>query len=298
MAKRTKVPRASLAVTIPEDPDYVALMADHGGRAWGLFCALVIQARKLGNGGEFREPVEVIAWMIHWPVDDLRADLEQIARACRLNQNEPWILVENGRLIVRSFRTWNSRGGARPGAGRNSKGIQTAIKPGIKLNSKGSMPVPVPVSAPDAAHPPPPPPTPSACTAPTATTANGTGGGGGVAARLVGFGVSPGKANRLATLPAAQDPATLNRAMAQAGGGKSPQGLLAHLLEHPGEIQGDQDTAKSRANERRRAAALDQQIAARAEEARRARAELATPAEIAEELARSGLKSIAPEATT
>ena len=121
-----RVPRASLGVSILRDPDYVALMSmgKDGQQAFAAFVSIILAAKDLGNAGQFREPLQVVAAMIRWPADELAEAIARIHSACKCNGHDPWLTVSRrgSRIIVRSFEEWNTPskgwGGQRIGAGR------------------------------------------------------------------------------------------------------------------------------------------------------------------------------------
>lgn len=125
MAKsgRTKVPRASVAVSILRDPDFIALVAhNHNGRDAGfLFLSLIVAAKDQENGGEFDLTIEVLASLVRWPrpgdVKKALATLE--AQTDWIDRSGP------NKFTVRNFKKWNpgdvNWGGSRPGSGRPPK---------------------------------------------------------------------------------------------------------------------------------------------------------------------------------
>lgn len=146
MSKRTKVPRASLACTILDDPDYIGLMQTVDGRAaFALFCALLAAAKAQGNNGQFKHPPAVIAAMVRWPVGDFNPAL------VTLNTETNWVLCDASLVIIRSFKKWNSWGGERNQAGRKSaiKMDSSAPQDARKDDSTGRVPVSVTDSVPE-----------------------------------------------------------------------------------------------------------------------------------------------------
>ncbi len=142
---RTKVPRASIGVTIADDPDYIALVQSSAGReAIALYIAMIVQAKVQRNEGRFAEPETVIAAMVRWPADAFLAALQTLIKA-----PGRWVVRDGGAIIIRSFEKWNdTRGGQRLGAGRKRKAESIGNQSGINRESKGvaSVPVSVPVS--------------------------------------------------------------------------------------------------------------------------------------------------------
>ncbi len=121
-----RVPRASLAVSILRDPDYVVLMSTgkEGQRAFAAFVSIILIAKDLGNDGRFVEPLRVVAEMIRWELTELEKAIACIQSVCKQNGHKPWLTMtaSGSRLRVRSFEIWNSPasgwGGKRDGAGR------------------------------------------------------------------------------------------------------------------------------------------------------------------------------------
>lgn len=108
MAKRTKVPRASIACTILDDPEYMGLMQTSAGRdAFALFCALLAAAKAQDNKGSFKHPAPVVAAIIRWPVAEYKAAL---ATLCA---DTNWVSCGEHVVTIRSFKKWNSWGGKR-----------------------------------------------------------------------------------------------------------------------------------------------------------------------------------------
>lgn len=123
MAKRTKVPRASIACTILDDPEYVALVLDKQGRnAFGLYIAMLCAAKSQANEGVFDQQPAIIAALIRWP---LAAYKSALATLCNRTN---WILQStSGKgFTIRNYAKWNAWGGNREGAGRKSSGNQDA----------------------------------------------------------------------------------------------------------------------------------------------------------------------------
>ena len=149
MTARTRVPRASLAVSMLRDSDYIGLFRTKDGRsAFAIFVALVMRAKDTGNNGRFSEPIAVIAEAIRTTPDSLLKSISLIHKTCRLNGNLPWLVTDGNDLIIRNYDTWNPperRGGVREGAGRptkpDSNGIQSDTPPQEGIgNGLGSSP--------------------------------------------------------------------------------------------------------------------------------------------------------------
>ena len=116
---RTRVPRASFGVTVLDDVDFAVLMdlGPDGWLAWTVFSVLVIQAKKVGNGGSFTEKFTVTAIMIQISSDSLKSGVETIVRVCDKNGTDPWLKInDTGQVEIRNFDQWqtsNSWGGSR-----------------------------------------------------------------------------------------------------------------------------------------------------------------------------------------
>lgn len=124
-SKPAKMPRASLAVSILDDPDYLILMETAPGRAaFAAFVALLMAAKAQRNGGTFRESIEVVAKLCRWRARDLTNALAVIDEACKKNNNSPWVVRSRDQIIIRNYLKWNKLsetwGGQRVGAGRKS----------------------------------------------------------------------------------------------------------------------------------------------------------------------------------
>lgn len=156
--RSTKVPRASVGVTLLDDPDFLVLISrgKEGQAAVGAFVALLLAAKVQRNEGIFTEQIEVVATMCRWPVRDLTAALDAIEAACKVNGHKPWIIRRRGRLVIRNFSRWhNSKwGGQRIGAGRQpeSSGHQDDIQVDSNLDSTCDPSVSVPGSVPGTAR--------------------------------------------------------------------------------------------------------------------------------------------------
>lgn len=152
--RRLRVPRASLAVTILDDEDYLVL-ADDSSRcasAFGVFTLLVIAAKKLRNRGRFVN-VSAASRAVCLDRRTVALAVESITTACRTNKHDPWLYMDGESLVIRTFGIWNAenRGGERPGAGRppKSKRNQTDSK------AKSKACAPVSVTGPDVGGEPP-----------------------------------------------------------------------------------------------------------------------------------------------
>ena len=158
-AKRsTKVPRASVGVTLLDDPDFLELISrgKKGQAAFGAFVALLLAAKVQRNEGTFTQPIKVVAAMCRWPLRDLKVALDEIEAACKVNGNKPWIVRPRGRLVIRNFSDWHNSawGGQRLGAGRQpeSSGHQDDNQVDSKLDSTCGPSVSVPESVPGTAR--------------------------------------------------------------------------------------------------------------------------------------------------
>ncbi len=156
--RSTKVPRASVGVTLLDDPDFLVLISrgKEGQAAFGAFVALLLAAKVQRNEGTFTEPVEVVAAMCRWPLRDLTVALDAIEAACKVNGHKPWITRRRGRLVIRNFSRWHNSawGGQRPGAGRQPESIghQDDNQVDSKLDSTCGPSVSVPGSVPGTAR--------------------------------------------------------------------------------------------------------------------------------------------------
>jgi hypothetical protein len=161
--RRTRVPRASLSVTMLDDADLIALLqhreADEAAMA--VFVLLIVAAKQQGNGGVFKSPLAVTAAMIRSTEKRVRAAVALIIDTCKANGSEPWLTLEGHTLTVRTYSEWNpaeKRGGARAGAGRppllqsefNDDSERNHIDFNDESESCASAPAPAPVSAPGA----------------------------------------------------------------------------------------------------------------------------------------------------
>lgn len=131
---RLKVPRASVGVTVADDPDYIALVQTPEGReAFALFIALIVQAKVQRNGGRFSESETVVACMVRWPAAAFAGALRTLTTA-----PGRWVVREGAAVVIRSFDKWNdTRGGQRPGAGRKAAGESKRIQSESMRNQKG-----------------------------------------------------------------------------------------------------------------------------------------------------------------
>lgn len=147
--KRLRVPRASLAVTLLRDPDFVGLRkTEHGHRAWSTFTCLLLLAREQENAGIFTEDLETVATMACVSADDLEHAQRVIEAVCRRNGTQPWLMWHGETLIIRNFTKWNQgHGGRRAGSGRRgkSRGNQVAFKSKSSGDQRSPL-VRVPVS--------------------------------------------------------------------------------------------------------------------------------------------------------
>lgn len=115
MAERTRVPRASIACTILDDPDLIALLIDSSGiQAYAVFTLLLVAAKVQDNGGVFRHPPSVVAMMLRMPLDAFTAGV------ATLLERTDWVARDATSITIRSWSKWNSWGGSRPNAGRKS----------------------------------------------------------------------------------------------------------------------------------------------------------------------------------
>jgi hypothetical protein len=138
VSKRTKVPRASLACTMLDDPDLIALLQDSSGiQAFAVFCLLLMAAKVQDNGGKFTQSHAVVATMARLPVETFSVGL------ATLRERTDWIVADAKSITIRSYRKWNSWGGSREGAGRKPSVNQDAIKLQSKPDVPASVSVPV-----------------------------------------------------------------------------------------------------------------------------------------------------------
>ncbi len=120
--KSVKVPRASIAVTLLEDADFIRLMKSKDGKAAiADWLALLLVAKMKKNGGEFDEDLMIISSLARSTDEDIQNSIADIAGACKDNGNEAWIVEDGGKITIRNFKKWNdNRGGSRTGSGRKS----------------------------------------------------------------------------------------------------------------------------------------------------------------------------------
>lgn len=120
-----------------DDPDLIELLQDSSGiQAYSVFCLLLMAAKVQDNGGTFNHSTAVIAAMVRLPVEAFKVGL-----ATLLSRTD-WIIADANTVTIRSYKKWNSWGGARDKAGRKPSANQDAIKPQPKVD----VPVSVSVS--------------------------------------------------------------------------------------------------------------------------------------------------------
>jgi len=126
MAKSTRVPRVSIAVTILDDPEFITLCQTPEGReAWACFTALIAAAKVQDNAGRFTESRAVIAYMIRWPID---ATVQAIDRLVAM-PGEWLVQGPDNNLTIRSFDRWNNEwGGRRRRGAKKSRPNQDGVK--------------------------------------------------------------------------------------------------------------------------------------------------------------------------
>jgi len=121
MSKSVKVPRASFAVTMLDDPDFISLMQDSKGRsAIAVFMTLVLTAKNCGNDGEFVDNVKLLSAQIRCPVRSVSAAIGLLSGS----ERGSWIERKNGTIKIRNYKKWqvfNGWGGSRKGAGRKNQ---------------------------------------------------------------------------------------------------------------------------------------------------------------------------------
>lgn len=130
----SRVPRASIAVTILSDPDALEIIhGPDGPLVMWAWIGLVIIAKDENNGGRFPGSLAKYAPRLGMAADALEGAVQRIQAACKANGRKPWILQEQGGWRIRSFAKWNNewggqrRGSGRPfGGGRKSSGNQDA----------------------------------------------------------------------------------------------------------------------------------------------------------------------------
>jgi hypothetical protein len=134
MSKSTRVPRASFAVTMLDDPDFISLMQDQRGRsAIAVFLTLVLTAKNCCNKGEFPDDIKLLSAQTRCPSRALSAALLLLSGV----KSEPWIERKNGKIRIRNFCKWqvfNGWGGSRKGSGRKiqDEKIDYALESGLR----------------------------------------------------------------------------------------------------------------------------------------------------------------------
>lgn len=143
-----KVPRASLAVTLLSDPEWIELLQTPEGRdAALLFVSLILAAKEQNNAGRFTQGHAVLAMLVRWPQQEFKSALDYLLRS-----PGQWVVNNGGEIVVRGFTKWNSGwGGAREGAGRPTKTESTPDSSRNQVKPTPPLPVsvPVPVGPPD-----------------------------------------------------------------------------------------------------------------------------------------------------
>lgn len=134
----SKLPRASLTVTILQDEDFTALMKSRGGpEAFGLFVAILIagrerfqrkRARQIPNTEalRFEDSTNHILSMACADGRALTRCLETFDAVTKANGSKPWLYLDkDNHLVIRTFFRWNTTsgwGGPRDGSGRKPSG--------------------------------------------------------------------------------------------------------------------------------------------------------------------------------
>lgn len=125
----TRVPRASIAISVLRDPDFIRLVgAGRNGRdAALLYLSLIIAAKDQQNSGRFDCPPTVLASLVRWP------SYRDVLKAIETLTNETnWIEFKDGKLTIRSYEKWNpsdgSWGGSRDGSGRKPSGSKKSSR--------------------------------------------------------------------------------------------------------------------------------------------------------------------------
>lgn len=117
-----QIPSARISVSILRDPDYIALITrgERSRAAFTDYVHLLIVAKDRGNSGRFQEPLEVTATALRISTRQLSDSIGIITRVCKSCNSKPWVVVEDGSIVIRNWRKWNDlgRGGVREGAGR------------------------------------------------------------------------------------------------------------------------------------------------------------------------------------
>ncbi len=127
MESSTRVPRASIAVSILRDPEYLDLVGQPGGfAAFGIFVALVTLAREQNHGGDLsKHHMRTVASMIGATQEQLENALNLLELTCSESDNPKglWLVRTGKSLRVRQYRKWNQSGwgGSRAGAGQKSR---------------------------------------------------------------------------------------------------------------------------------------------------------------------------------
>lgn len=122
MAKRTRVPRASFAVTLLDDDDYVEMVTTSTGCvALSLYLCLVMCAKVQRNGGVFDCSRALLCRQLKWKSRVFNKAIKYL-----LESKARWVIENDaGAILIRSFEKWNPGwGGTRDNAGRNSSGNQ------------------------------------------------------------------------------------------------------------------------------------------------------------------------------
>lgn len=147
-------PRASLSVTLLEDPDCVVLLShgDEGLRAFSVFVLLVVKAKGLDNDGIFRQPITAIASTIRVSTQALSDAIELIGRVCTDNESTPWLSIGADRksLHINGFQKWNSgqHGGTREGSGRRPVDLIQHEKNQDSIKRESSAPIKIQLDSP------------------------------------------------------------------------------------------------------------------------------------------------------
>lgn len=140
----SKLPRASLCITLLDDEDYRVLMASKNGlESFGVFVAMLVLGRerlqqekaRQVSGSEslkFDNSTTHLLAMTHVSHKQLVTCLKTLSQVAKDTGSEPWMyLDETSHLVIRSFFKFNLNagwGGVRPGAGRQSRGNQDDSK--------------------------------------------------------------------------------------------------------------------------------------------------------------------------
>lgn len=136
----SRLPRASLTITILQDEDFATLVKQRGGmEAFGFFVAVLVvgrerlqrgRAQQLSNTESLRfdDSTDHVLGMVYSNRKQLDKCLEVFDAVTRANSSKPWLhLDKSGHLVIRSFFRWNTNtgwGGPRSGSGRKSRGNQ------------------------------------------------------------------------------------------------------------------------------------------------------------------------------